>query len=418
MNAMVESPAELRWIERRYHASAQRTPPRIVVAIPARNEADRIGNCLRSLAEQRSTPDGPALDESFGVLLFVNGSSDETFEIAAALAPRLGFPIRIYDAVLSANVNHAGGARRIAMDLAAGWLEETEAGAAYLLTTDADSRPASDWIAENLRAFARGADAVAGRIELDAADEARLCDELRARGALEASYEDLLTEIFARLDPRPHDPWRRHAAEPGASFALSLSAYRSTGGLPAIPSGEDRALASLIETRELKLRHEPAVVVVTSGRLVGRANGGVADALCFRTAHPDAECDPYLEPVLRAIVRGFWRGRLRRLHAAGELTKNESWTQYLKIDAVAACGVARLTPFSRFWELAESLSPSLRRRSMRPHELPLQIMLARLALGVIRRLSVNALEGGPIDILSGAVADEAKQSLEPRQETQ
>ena len=41
-----------------------------------------------------------------------------------------------------------------------------------ILTTDADSQVAPNWIAENLAAFGLGADAVLGRIDLD--DEGEL----------------------------------------------------------------------------------------------------------------------------------------------------------------------------------------------------------------------------------------------------
>ena len=56
--------------------------------------------------------------------------------------------------------------------------------------------------------------------------------------------------------------------------------------------GEDRALVVALENANLKLRHAPAVSVITSGRLIGRAPGGVADALAFRTENPQAEATP------------------------------------------------------------------------------------------------------------------------------
>ena len=177
----------------------------------------------------------------------------------------------IFDVDLPQGFNHAGGARRAAMDLAANWIEELGIPAGHILTTDADSRVLPTWVAENLAAFARGADAVAGTIELDAGDEETLSRALRSRGLVESRYESLLTEIFSRLDARPHDPWPRLASEPGASLALTLAAYRWIGGSPVVPSGEDRALAAALERDDLKLRHEPAVNVITSSRLIGRA---------------------------------------------------------------------------------------------------------------------------------------------------
>jgi hypothetical protein len=53
------------------------------------------------------------------------------------------------------------------MDLAEAWLVEAGDKDGVILTTDADSQVAPNWIAENLAAFAAGAEAVLGRIDLD-----------------------------------------------------------------------------------------------------------------------------------------------------------------------------------------------------------------------------------------------------------
>ena len=69
-----------------------------------------------------------------------------------------------------------------------------------ILTTDADSQVAPNWIAENLAAFAAGAEAVLGRIDLDE-EGACLPEALHRRGELEDTYERLLTELSWLLDP-------------------------------------------------------------------------------------------------------------------------------------------------------------------------------------------------------------------------
>jgi Glycosyl transferase family 2 len=376
----------------------------VVVAIPACNEADRIGASLAALAEQIAPV--ATLAPCFGVVIFLNGCSDASFDIACGMADSLPFPLRIVDGDLADGLSHAGGARRIAMDLAADWIDGLGRGQGYVLTTDADSRVSQDWVAETVAAFARGADAVAGTIELDADDEAALSSALRARGALEARYERLLTEIFALLDPRPHDPWPRHACEPGASFALTLAAYRRIGGCPIVPAGEDRALARALDRADLKLRHEPAVNVITSGRLIGRAFGGVADAIRLRSENPQADCDPYLEPAIAALLRGFWRGRVRALHAAGALSAVRAWAPYLHFPLTLAAELAREASFGTLWTLLEPQSPTLQRRSLKPRELPAQIRLARLALAVLRQHPFTAFEAGRADSPACVPAEE------------
>ena len=59
-------------------------------------------------------------------------------------------------------------------------------------------------------------------------------------------YDWLLAELLARIDLEMHDPWPRHRIASGASLAVTLAAYRRIGGLPPIPTGEDRALAEKI----------------------------------------------------------------------------------------------------------------------------------------------------------------------------
>src|ERR1700736_2223932 len=199
--------------------------------------------------------------------------------------------------------NHAGGARRAAMDLAAEWLDEGCHADGLILTTDADSEPKSDWIAANRAAIMQGVDGVAGASELDPDDARLLPDIFHARGRIEAHYESLLTELFSHLDPRPHDPWPRHASEPGASLAVTLQAYRAIGGLPCIAFGEDGALVAALERTGMRVRHDPAVRVVTSGRIAGRAQGGVADTIRIPCDFPDALCDPTSSQLERLFSR-------------------------------------------------------------------------------------------------------------------
>ena len=58
------------------------------------------------------------------------------------------------------------------MDFAEAWLAEGGESNGVILTTDADSQVAPNWIATNLAAFEAGAEAVLGRIDLD--DEGKL----------------------------------------------------------------------------------------------------------------------------------------------------------------------------------------------------------------------------------------------------
>lgn len=351
-------------------------PVSAVVAIPVCNERQHIVACLRSLDQQRGLIPG-----QLGVLLFLNNCNDGSFDTVAAIAPALTCALRVVvcdDAAAS-----AGWARRRAMDAAADWLDET-GGEGVLLTTDADSRVPLDWVARNLAGIAAGADAVAGRLALDPDDAALLPAALHARGALEGEYETLLTEIAARLDPLPGNPWPHHWCRSGASLATRLGTYREIGGMPDIPCGEDRAFVEAVLAHDLVVRHDPDLVVVTSARLQGRAKGGVADTIRQRIDTPDSLCDDRLERVERVVGRALLRRRLRRLHGGGHHAALRRWARALAIDAETAARIAALDAFGATYAALENASPRLAYRPLRPNALPRQIRRARILVNLLR----------------------------------
>ncbi|HEV7438742.1 MAG TPA: glycosyltransferase [Methylobacterium sp.] len=356
------------------------------MAIPVRNEAERIGPCLLALQAQEGAPDA-----AFGVVLFLNNCQDGTAAVVAALMPRLRFPLRVIERDFAGA--EAGWARRAAMEAAASWLDADGAPTPAILTTDADSRVPPDWIARNLAALAAGADAVAGRIALDAQDAARLPDALHARGRLEGAYEALLIELAARLDPDPHDPWPCHGTASGASLAVRLSAYRRAGGMPALPVGEDRAFVARLSAIDARVRHCPDITVITSGRLDGRAPGGAADTMRLRCAEPAAPCDARLETLKRALLRILGRRRLRRLHARRNLTRTALWAPLLAVPRAEARRIAGLDTAGAALAAIEAASPRLAFRPLTPGDLAPQIRRAEALLALIRA-GQRLAEGG------------------------
>lgn len=274
--------------------------PQIVVAIPVRNEAALIGDCLRALA----LPQGADRAE---ILLLVNNSTDGTADLARALAPTLPCPVHVVDHEFSSDEAHAGHARRLAMSLAAAMIDP----GGVLLTTDADGSVPPDWLEANLAALDAGADVVCGRAVIDPVDALRIPAQLHEDDAVEVAYGTALDRIAALMLPDPADPWPRHTEESGASIAVRREVFLAAGGVPPVPLGEDRALIAALRRAGARIRHDPLVWVTVSGRTEGRACDGMADTIRRRIVRQDPAIDDAMEPVEDRLRRLRARQRLR-----------------------------------------------------------------------------------------------------------
>ena len=331
-----------------------------IVAIPVKDEAERIVACLDALAAQRDDRDQPVHPSTYGVVLMLNNCTDGTAGVVRQVQERLPYRLWIFERKLPPHMANAGWARKLAMDAAADLLETHEAAPPrMILTTDADSRAGPRWITANLKAAAAGADLVAGFMRADRAEHAQLPVEMIRRGRLEDRYDWLLTELVARLDPEEHDPWPRHRIASGASLGVTLAAYRRIGGLPAIATGEDRALAEQITLIDGRIRHCLKAQVVVSCRLDGRAAGGMAETIRQRALEPELACDPALEPAARLAHRARWRAELRRRHRDGRLLPCEPWAMGLQLDRATAASAAVMQHFGAAWAAIEQASPTL-----------------------------------------------------------
>ena len=267
------------------------------MAIPVRDEVDRIGGCLEALFGQRTT-------EPFGVFLLLNNCGDGTVAAVRSAVPPPHVTLRWREVDLPASHSSAGVARSMAMWAAAAWAGPRGA----LLTTDADGAVAPDWLGHNLRAL-RQVDAVAGRAVIDPVEALEIPQALHDADALECRLGDLQDEIASLLDPDPADPWPRHAENSGASLAVTTAAYARVGGMAPVPSGEDRAFVESLRRVDARVRHAPEVWVRVSGRIVGRATGGMAETIARRMRRPD----PFLDERLESLAAAIRRARLRRV---------------------------------------------------------------------------------------------------------
>ena len=340
--------------------------PEIVVAIPARNEEQRIGPCLDSLIGQIGIDQRKA-----AVVVMLNNCTDGTLDAIAAMTARLPFPVVAASTHLPVGFANAGWARRLAMQHAASMMGDN----GLLLTTDADCTAYPDWMVQNQRESSGDIDAVAGYVTADWSELSRFPEAVLAQGALEWEYQGLATELEAKADPQIHDPWPRHNQNCGASLAIKAGTYRAIGGIPPIAVGEDRALCDAVRAIDGKIRHSLAAHVTASARTDGRASGGMADALKARGT--DAYfCDEILEPAIDTLRRNRWRARARAAWHSGRL---EAWLTTNRIAMPRA--IADLPTFGLVWAMLENGEPRLARKRLRSNDLPLEICRIQRMLG-------------------------------------
>ena len=337
-----------------------------VVAIPVRDEVERIADCLLALARQEGG--GP------GILLLVNNTVDATVSVAAEVAAGMANPVVVIEHVFPDAEASAGAARRLAMAHADRLAPEH----VPLLTTDADGRAAPDWLAANLHYLRRGIDAVFGRAVIDADEALRIPPALHRADAQECAYADALDEIAHWLDPDEDDPRSRHTEHSGASIAVQRGMFRRVGGIPALALGEDRAFAAALRRAGARVRHAPEVQVVVSGRILGRAVGGMADTIRRRLVSPDTLLDDGLEPVAARVARLRLHRALRRAFSAGRED------QLRRLAVLAGVEAGRLLACGSVGEALDCVDQAWTRERVPVTALPAQMAAARRVLERLR----------------------------------
>lgn len=344
-----------------------------IVALPACNEAELIGRCLISLDRQRGA-------QLHHIVLLANNCTDATVAAARAVPLRPGTQLHIEERQLHGLQANAGTARRLAMQ-AARQLCGTNG---ILLTTDADGCVFDDWLAETLTALHYGPDAVAGCAELDPEDHARIPARLHQDDARECRYDLLCDEIHARLDPDPYDPWPRHTQASGASIAIRAALFVRCGGVPDVACGEDRALMAALRRIDARIRHSPRVRVMVSGRIEGRATGGMADTIRRRLQQPDEFIDDRLEPAEFCARRASARQAARQVWLAAQI-EMAPLARLTGMTEAALESVLRSPHFGVAWELIEQAAPRLRRVQVRAADLEWQTRRAQAMLVRLRQ---------------------------------
>jgi len=234
---------------------------RASVVVPARDEEELVGACLRALAGQAGV--GP---EEYEVLLVLDGCTDGT-EARAGEVAAAHHGLRLY--ALEGPGAGSGLARRVGMEAACLRLLHAKGPDGLICSTDADTVVAPDWLAAQLRAVDEGARAIGGRIDLADADTL-------PPGVLRWHAENSRLR-YQRLLSEPGRSGRaEHWQFSGASLALTAEAYKKVGGLRPSEALEDEHLKEVLRENGVPIEHLLSVRATTSPRLEGRATRGLS----------------------------------------------------------------------------------------------------------------------------------------------
>ena len=288
-----------------------RPRPAACVVVPAKDEEDRLPGLVASLAAQTDGAGRPLGRDAYEVVVLLNNCRDGSRgALARAGRAHPGLRLRVAEVTLAPHEAHVGRARQLLLDAAC----RRVAPGGLLLTTDADTRVPPDWVASALAEVAAGADLVGGRVTLDPAERAALPPGVRRLFLLDIGYRRALEDVRALYAPCAHDPFPRHHQHFGACLAVTAAAYVRAGGMPAVRSSEDVALVRAVEGVGGRVRHSYRFRAATSARVVGRAEGGLADAIGWWAGRAERG-----EPVcVESAAAAEWRlarlGRFLREH--------------------------------------------------------------------------------------------------------
>lgn len=227
---------------------------RICVVIPARNEELLIERCLRSVLRACQEVQGP---NQVDIVVVCDMCDDSTAFIARHQLQSKGL-------VLSCDAGLVGKARQLGVSFALDGLSIRSLAHTWIASTDADCVVPERWLADQLSYARAGFHAVAGTVDVDCFND----HEPTVRERFRASY--LVHEDGS------------HSHVHGANLGFSAVAYQRVGGWRSLATGEDHDLWQRLQEAGVRAESTDRLRVVTSGRRVGRAPLGFADAL---TAH-------------------------------------------------------------------------------------------------------------------------------------
>ncbi len=146
--------------------------------------------------------------------------------------------------------------------------------------------------------------------------------------------------------------------------------------------GEDRAFIASLRRVDAAIRHAPEVRVTVSGRIEGRARGGMADTMRRRIVRQDEWIDDHLEPAVDNLRRAVLRARFSV--AWEQAICPATLARHLRVPLARLSDSLAQAFLGAAWSTVEALSPVLRRRPVRRTDLAWETDAADAILARLR----------------------------------
>src|SRR6516225_1968614 len=310
-----------------------RQRPSVTAVVPARDEAETVGETIASLLRQDY--DGP-----FNVILVDDQSRDDTTHVAREAAAALGADDRLN--VIAGRPLPAGWTGKLwAQNQGVDSATQAPNPPGYLLLTDADI------------VFAPGVLAsLVARAEQQGLVLNSLMVKLRCKSFAERMFVPAFVFFFQMLYPFAwvNDPRRATAAAAGGCMLVKREALQAAGGIAAIRGAliDDCALAKLLKARG------PIAIALTERAHSLRAYPAIGDIrrMVSRTAYAQLRYSPVL---LAGTIAGL---ALTYLTPVALTLFAADYAQFAGIFAWALMALA-FRPILRFYRLSWLWAPAL-----------------------------------------------------------
>ncbi|MCF2489192.1 glycosyltransferase family A protein [Dyadobacter sp. CY347] len=330
---------------------------KVCVIVPVRNEASHLHQTLEALRNQTDGSGQPLPRGTYEVIVLVNNSSDDSFQIVTRYAQAFpAFGLSAGNIALPKDQAHIGTVRRLLMDEAYKRLTLSGSDDGIIASTDGDTIVDSQWVFQIMAEIAKGNDAVGGRILTHKNEQIARLYHLR-----DVTYRCLLTHAECLVDPQVHNPYPRHFQYFAANMAVTCKMYAQAGKLPILPFLEDVAFYKALLNQDARIRNSFHVKVYTSTRTDGRVEIGFSEQLRKWQQDEEKAETQMVEDVTLLISTFRLRNMLRRCWSKYQQTKRidanelDHITSHLQMDTDRLeSALVNSTYFGPLWSMLHS----------------------------------------------------------------